>query len=744
MTRNDGNARTGWAKGSILLALALGMAPPAPAQDLTAIGEETRRQPVALVADSVIYDDVAGTVTASGNVEVFQGDRTLTAREIVYDTRAGTIRATGPIVLRDSTGSTVLADAAALDETLREGVIEGARAVIGEGAGTLAAVQGQRIDGRYSVMEKVVYSACDVCFISPTPLWQIRARRVVHDQQERMVYYENATFDVMGLPVAWLPFFSHPDPTVERKSGFLAPTFQRSSNYGLAARIPYFVDLGPSRDVTLTAFPTLGDGPLLQAEYRQRFDTGWMDFDGSVGFVDTGPDGDYSGRGHLFGRGDFAVGGALEEVLGFGAGARAGFVLQTVTDDTYLDRYDFSSLDRLESDAYLERYTTTGFFDVNATHFRSLRLDETDSKNVYVLPEFAFRETQDLGNGLGRVGLDASGVALTRPDGRDTSRLSVGVDWDAETILPFGMSLRGFASSRVDGYLVDDTGAADDGSASRFYPQAGVDARYPLIVDVAGTTHLLEPGLQFIVAPKGLNPDDIPNEDSLIVEFDEKNIFDVNRFPGYDRVESGTRMNLGLRYARIADDPFTLDASVGRVFRFTDETAFSPESGLASTTSDLVASLGFGYAPWVSFNNRIRLDDDFELQRTEIEGTFTAERLVVSAGYVFLGADPSAGALVDRAEFNAAASLSLNRNWSVAGVLRQDVENAQLVTIGGEIGYRNECTALALFVGRDYGTREDEPETLLGLRVEILAQPDPRARGTSTCARVAARRASGP
>lgn len=740
MTRHGDIGRTRKAQGGVLLAMALGLAGSAAAQSQVSLREEVRRQPVALVADSVSYDEAAGTVTASGNVEVYQGDRTLTASRIVYDSRADRITATGPIVLRDSTGSTVLADAAELDASLRNGVVEGARAVIGNGAGTIAAVEGQRIDGRYSSLQKVVYSSCDVCFISPTPLWQVRARRVVHDEQERMIHYEDAWFDVMGVPVAWLPYFSHPDPSVERKSGFLAPTIQQSSVYGLAAKIPYFIDLGPSRDLTLTAFPTLGDGPLLEAEYRQRFDFGRLDLAGSVGLVDTGPDNSLSGRGHLFGSGDFAVGDAMESALGFGAGSRAGFQLQTVTDDSYLDRYDFSDLDRLESEAHLERYAPTGYFRLNTTHFRSLRETEPDGKNIYLLPEFALRETRGLGEDFGTVGFDASAVVLTRPEGRDTARMSVGLDWEKEAILPMGLALRGFASGRIDGYLVDDDGSPTDGTSSRIYPQAGVEARYPLIADIAGTTHLIEPAVQFIVSPQGLNPDDIPNEDSVIVEFDDNNIFDTNRFPGYDRVETGSRMNVGLRYARVADDPFTLDASIGRVFRLSDQTAFSSESGLADSSSDIVASFGVGFAPWVNISNRLRFDDGFELRRNEIEGTVSTERLTFAASYVFLGSDPAAGASDDRAEFNASAELALDSNWSIGGLIRHDVENSETVRIGGRIGYRNECAALELFLGRDYASRDtDDPETLIGLRVQVLAQADPRRNLASTCGRIAAR-----
>jgi LPS-assembly protein len=742
----------GWTRSSIallpalLLPFALETALPemAAAQNLEDLPETATTAPVALVADSVSYDNERGTVTASGNVEVFQGQRTLTAREIVYNNRTGRISATGPLVLRDAGGTAVLADAAELDAELRDGIIEGARAVIATpdgGGGTLAAVEGRRVDGRFNVLSKAVYSPCEVCLAAPTPLWQIRARQIVHDQQERMVYYEDAVFDVMGVPVAYLPFFSHPDPTVERKSGFLAPTFSRASTYGLAAQIPYFIALDESRDITLTAFPTTKDGPIAIGEYRQAFDSGTLRFVGSFGVLDTATDGGTESRGHLFGEGRFSV-----SDLGIGPAAEAGFTLELTSDDAYLARYDFSDQDRLESVAYLQNYGESGFYRLRGTGFESLRDNEPAGDRLFALPEFEARTIVPLDDSLGlngwgdadlgRIGLGASGVVLSRPDGRDVARISLSSDWEASRITDLGFTLRGFAEARLDTYTVRDDANFGDGAAVRLYPQAGMEARYPLIGTLGSSMHLIEPGAMLVLAPDEIDAGDIPNEDSQTVEFDEANIFSTNRFPGYDRVETGTRLNLGVRYTRLGDDPFRLDGSLGRVLRVSEEGAFTEGSGLAPQQSDWVASLGFGYAPWLDVTNRFRIDDDFNVNRAEIEGSLTFLRGSLSASYVFLDSDAQANSPDDRAEFNAAAELAVTRNWEIGGRLRRDLENDETVLLAGQVAYRTECAELEFFVGRDFPDRRgNEAETSVGVRVQLfgVAQPE-RRRGV--CAAV--------
>ncbi len=280
-----------WSSGwrlAALLALACALARPAAAQ---VVDLPDRDQPVALVADEVTYDTEAGTVTAAGNVEVYYGDRTLTADRLVYDSRADRLEASGNIVLRDPTGATVYADIAQLDADLRDGLVRGARGMMAGSTARLSAVEARRFDGRFNALSRAVYSPCDVCEESPTPLWQIRARRIVHDETERVIHYEDATFDVLGVPVAWVPYFQHPDPTVERATGFLSPKFLSSTNFGYGLQVPFHIVIDDQSDFTFTPFVMTNEYPIAIAEYRRMFSNGSVSIAGSLAFSDfTGED----------------------------------------------------------------------------------------------------------------------------------------------------------------------------------------------------------------------------------------------------------------------------------------------------------------------------------------------------------------------------------------------------------------------------------------------------------------------
>ena len=322
------------AAAAVMLAVAM----PAQAQ----VPPEKPGLPVALIADTVEYDTVTGRLTASGNVEIHYGERTLTADRIVYNSDTGRITAEGSIVLRDPSGATVFADFADLDAELRDGLVRGARAVMGENI-RLSAAEARRVDARFNALSKAVYSPCKVCSDDPTPLWRIRARRVIHDEVEKRIHYQDATFDVLGVPVFWLPWFSHPDPTIDRASGFLVPEFRQSSTYGFGTRVPYYWVIDDTSDLTFSPLLTSGDGGVGVVEYRRAFGSGSFTTAGSLTFNDY--QGSNELHGHIEARGEFDL------VNDF----KWGFDGIGVTDRGYLRRYDFSDEDRLTSELFVRR-----------------------------------------------------------------------------------------------------------------------------------------------------------------------------------------------------------------------------------------------------------------------------------------------------------------------------------------------------------------------------------------------------
>lgn len=708
---------TGALAALLLTLLAAAFPPPAAAQD---------RRPVALIADEIAYSEDEETLTARGDVQVFMGERTLTADEIVYDAAADRIRASGALVLRSENGDTLFADAADLDADLRDGLIRGARSVIAGGAGKLSAVEAERVDDRYNVLLKSVYSSCEVCVGRPTPLWRIRAERIIHDEEAGQIHYQDAYFDLLGAPIGYLPYFRHPSPEVARASGLLIPEVSRDSAYGFGAKAPYYYVIDDTSDLTLTPFVSSKDGAILESEYRKLFETGFVNLALNFGVTDYGGDAK-SARARF---GGFGV-----ARYGLGDGVHTGFDLALATDDAFLRRYDYSDLDRLDNEAFIRRYDGPNLASFSVSYTQSLREDEPQNALPLPTPEFSLRHVVATpGLGGGELGLTLDGLALVREEGRDVGRLSVGADWSRSRITTGGLVLRGFGDARADFYEVRDD-AALDGSAFRLSPRVGAEARMPFVrFGEDGASHVLEPIVQLILTPGDLDDGDIPNEDSTSVEFDEMNLFETDRFPGFDRVETGAYANVGARYERIQPDGVGVRASGGMVFRLDEAVDFSPDTGLRGDQSDFVGALGVTYRDQFEVASRFRLSESLGVERAEIGARTEFDPILLYGSYLFVEADPVALSPVDRSEALVGGALRLNRNWQVGGEVRRDLESNRFDSAGARLTYANECAGFEIYANRRFSETDNVPRSVsVGLRIRLFGAGGDPSLASGAC-----------
>jgi LPS-assembly protein len=661
-----------------------------------------------LVADEIAIDAEAGTVTARGNVEVFHAGRVLRAQSITYSEPGNEIRATGPLVLTDEDGGLILADAAALTPDLVDGLITNARLLIA-GELQLAAAEVRRTGARYTSLFNTVASSCEVCIGTPVPTWAIRAERVLRDEEELQVHFRNATLELFGLPVVWLPYLRVPDPTVTRASGFLVPEFRRSQIYGAGVRIPYYRVLGPSGDVTLTPFLTERGGTLLEGEVRRRFARGGFDIGGVV-MLDNRLD-DRRGRGALSATGSYLL----------PQDFRAEVDVNLTSDDQFLEQFDYSSVDRLTSTGRVVRSRNSDYFELGTVGFQSLRPDEPSEAIPFVVPELRYRRIwRDPALG-GRFAVDLDALGLVREVGRDVARLGGGGDWRREVRTTQGVLAAFEAGAQVDHYRVrDDPG--QPGEQTRLTPWTSAELRWPLARSTAQALHVIEPAARLIWSD-ALGDVTPPNEDSQLPEFDETNLFALDRFPGRDRVETGLRANLGIGYTRYGTGGWTLGATVGRVVRFDDTRQFEEGTGLRGHLSDWVGAVSVGYEG-LSVLNRFRLDGDFAIRRNEFGLAYANERASVTAAYVFLAADASNVDLGPQPESNEITFDGRYRilpNWRVGANWRYDAATGSNIRAGGSLTYGNECSEFDLSVSRRFTASANvPPSTSIGFTVRLI------------------------
>ncbi len=683
-----------------ILALCLLIPLPATAQNL---GE----RPAVLVADDLLItrDRV---LIARGNVEAFQGDTRIRAKSISYDEQTGALTIEGPIVLTDGAGSVILADAAELDSSLQNGLLTGARMVMNQQV-QLAAVQIDRVDGRYSQLYKTAVTSCKICEDGEVPLWQIRARRVIHDEVGQQLYFDDATFHIKNVPVFHLPRLRMPDPTLDRATGFLTPSIRTTSQLGTGLKLPYFIKLGDSRDLTLAPYLSTATR-TLEFRYRQAFVGGNISFEGAYTRDDEIPD---TNRGYLDWQGAFDL----------RRDYKLSFNIKIVSDEAYFTEYGYLDEDRLRSDITVSRARRDSYVRASLYNFETLRDGEINSTlpTLVIDGEFERRFFPKSVGGEVRFSLEAhSHQRSSTVDviGRDVARINGKLEYLRRFTHQSGLVTDARAGLGFNAFdITQDTTYSQN--HTDLVPSASVGLSYPMVRRGAGgVTQMLTPLAQ--VGWTGGERLDIPNEESTRVEFDQGNLLSLSRFPSSDRQERGTVTAVGMNWSRFDPQGWDTHIAVGQVFRSVFDSDFTNSSGLSGTKSNILLAGQIRNHAGLSLTARTLFDNNFEVSKTELRGDLGFRNVTLGGTYVWLEADAAEDRTEPVSEISLDGSYDFRNHWTASADVRYDVDNDRAATAGLGLTYNNECVSVDLSVRRRYTSSTSvEPSTDIGFNIGL-------------------------
>jgi LPS-assembly protein len=723
-------------------------------------------------ADEIRYDYNNLLVSAVGNVQIYYNGATIEADKVVYDGKTKRLHAEGNARLTEADGKVSFGQMLDLSDDFRDGFIDSLRVETVDQT-YVAAPTGHRTEGNLTIFQSGVYTACEPCRDNPKkpPLWQVQAARIIHNESEKMMYFEDATVEFFGVPLAWVPFMSAPDPTVKRKTGFLMPITSESSAYGYAIETPYYFALSPNYDLTISPRITSDQGPLVRGEFRERFENGELTLRGAAidqldkdkFIVDGEPTPGFRDfRGSVEGSGRFIL--SPEWTWGFEGGGlsdRAFFQdygivpLQNTALDPILNYQT-----ELTSQIYLTGRGEQSYFDMRAIHYYGFSLLDVQGQLPNVAPvinydytfenpvlggelstKFNFtniqRDTasfdpisanaQNLANeGVFICGANSADSAQTtrancllRGVPGDYGRTSAEVDWRRQFIDPLGEVFIPFASIRGDAaaYQIESQAGVGnfidpgDGTVTRAMPAVGLEYHYPFIGVQSWGTQTIEPIAQLIVRPDETEIGKLPNEDSQSFTFDDTNLFKVDKFTGWDRVEGGDRVNYALQYTAQFNHGGTLNALFGESYQFAglnsftvaDATNTGLDSGLDKRASDYVGRVAFQPNQIYTFSTRFRLDQEsFSIERLEIEANANFDRWNASILFGDYAAQPLLGFLQRREGVLTSGAYKLNQNWVVNAGVRYDIENNKPSEYRLGFGYIDDCFMATFQYYTDY------------------------------------------
>ena len=692
----------------IMLAAFLGSAP-----------AQAQTSDVMLLADQVLVERGGETLVATGNVEALYDGTRLTASTIIYDRATDRVRIEGPIRITQPNGDVLTATEAELDQGFRNGLLESARFVLDDQL-QIASARAARVEGRYTAMSQVAATSCQVCGSDRPPLWAIRATRVVHDAEERQIYFDNAQLRVLGVPVFYIPRMRLPDPTLKRARGFLIPELKTSTLLGFGIKLPYFIPIGDHADLTLTPYVS----PItrtLELRYRQAFRTGNITVNGALS-QDSLQSGE--ARGLLFAEGAFAL----------PRNFRLSFDIEAVSDDAYLNDYNSAfKKDRLDSAITLSRTNRDQFFSLGLIHYESLTDGENNATQPTIIGDLRYNRRyfpQRLGGEV-RLGFQLHGHyrysdrdidgsdADSIVDGRDVARANLDLSWRDRWTLPGGLRAGAVTQVWVDHFIVEQDAVAE-GDYTEVTPAGSLELRWPLVKQTTnGGRVLLEPIAQ--VGWIGGDRSGVPNDESTRAEFDEGNLLSLSRFPAPDRRERGLVGAAGLRWMREDSEGWRASLVLGRVWRDEEDTAFSRSSGQDDTASDWLIAGQFAHKNGLQLLARGLYDTgETRFSKAEMRANVTRDRYVLGASYILLTTDPLEERDAAQSQWRVNGRYNIDRNWTATGNTRYDIVEGQFLEAGIGAEYRNECVAVDFSVSRSFASSTNlEPSTDFGLTVAL-------------------------
>ncbi len=676
----------------------------------------SKTDPVYYQADATSYDRDGALVTLSGHVEIWQGEHDVRADKVTYDRNTGVAAATGHVVLLDPSGQVLFADYAELSQGMKDGVLTNMRARLPDN-GQLAANGARRTEAKINELTRAIYSTCNVCLQHPddAPLWDLRARSAVQDLENKRIEYQDAVLDIYGVPVAWFPYFTHPDPSAKRASGLLVPMAGYSKYLGSFAEVPYFWVIDGATDATITPVLASQTGGGIQAQLRHVFNNGSVTVNTSVA-QDRNSIGD-----DLFANGQFAINDEW----------RWGFDLQRASSINYLRDYHLHGLAPvLTSQVYLEGFGQGSYARLDARAYRGLSSSVVSQRLPYVLPRYEYSYVAEPDAAGGRLSADAEAFNVARQVGTNTQRASLRLDWERPATGALGdlwKLMLHLDSAVYTAHQIDQNptwGPHNVAGTAQTMPTVALDVRWPLMRDAGSWgTQVVEPIVQLLAAPNGSSYgvprasklgflDTLaPNEDSLDFDFTDATLLNLNRFPGVDRLEGGLRANVALRGTWYLPGNQQIEAQFGQGYRQRKSEVFPAGSGLENTVTDAVSHVSYMPNPWFDVSSQQRFDHaSYRLRFADAIASGGPQWLRLNAGYLYSSYNPylyydtlPSGVLSGPPRNEVSAGVSTQYGaWRLSANARRDVQLGKMVSAGLSGSYEDECFVFSVEYFRRY------------------------------------------
>ena len=446
---------------------------------------------------------------------------------------------------------------------------------------------------------KTVFSTCNMINKSCRG-WELQSEEFTHDKKKKLFEYKNSWLKVFNKKLFYFPYFSHPDPSVKRKSGFLTPTYQSSNNLGKSVNIPYFYVLSDAKDITFNPRIYSDNDFILQAEYREVFENSNLISDFSINSDEENT------NTHFF----------AEYEGNLNSNTEFDLQIQSVSNDNYLQIHHLGNKQTsplvIDESLLTSQLTIDKDIDektnLNTSFIVYEDLSKTDNDRYqYIFPDFNFTKDLDIDESYnGNFRFTSSGFQKNY----DTNKYEVLFNNDFLFESYKFVSQEGFSTNydlllkNFNAYA-ENSSTYEDKNDHEIYSTILLKSELPLKKELSNSNNFLKP-----VISARFSPDNAKNISSDDVRLNYDNLFSLNRIGRTDMVEGGRSLSVGLEFEnQNLSNEKIFGFRIGNVIKDKKNSKLPTKSKLDQTRSDLVGDISF------NINNNLDVDYKFSYDR---------------------------------------------------------------------------------------------------------------------------------
>jgi LPS-assembly protein len=568
-----------------------------------------------------------------------------------------------------------------------------------------------KINNNTSTFDKSIFTLCDYRENDKCPPWSIQASKMRHDNTKKTIYYDNAVIKIYDIPVFYIPKLSHPDPNVDRRSGFLPPSFSDSKNLGEEITIPYFWAVNKDKNFTLTNKLFAKENPLFLGEYHQAFNnaTLFADFGHTEGYKKTNSKKKAGDKSHFFSSfiKNFKNKNDSESSLSVS--------VQHVSEDKYLKLYkiDSSIVDyntsTLENSVNFIHENDDIFLGLNASVYETLKNDY-DDKYEYILPEVTLEKNLFNDEQLGNLDLQTNYKIHQYDTNKFTNFLVNDFNWSSKEInYQSGLKGQVFGNFKNINYEANNVDLYKEEANSELFGALGYLTQVDLQKNNNNTNHYLTPKILLRYSPGSMRNE--INGSRL----EPIGAFSINRLNNINNFETGLSSTIGFDY-KLKKDKKDFDFSIAQVVNEKENKKMPTKTGLDEKLSDIVGSSKYELSDKIDLKYNFNIDQNFrELNYSEI-GT-SLDLNVVNIDWSYLQEDKHIG-IQEYVKTKLDYTTKKNGLFSFETKRNLITNSSEFYNLSYE--YFNDCLRAGIVYRREYYTdSEIEPENSLMFKVTL-------------------------